>query len=166
MLYQQQRYISPGVSIRLRLCLEGITIMMHKDIKFLHRSGNAVKVLMYGIYKFNIRLQSDHTAYQKLRIDIGSLCQIVTLGIGAQPILLILPGIEKPDKFRHILKPLIVVQKKKPLSLCLPQSRVAGLGKVIAPLKVHNLIRVLLDDMPYLLPTACIHQNQLRRHAV
>ena len=133
-----------------------ITIMMHIGMKLFYLTWYTVKTFVNRIDEMDIRFQPNHSSHCKVSIYGASQIQIVTLYIGRQSVFLIGARFEKVYYLRYILKPLIIIQKKEPLSFCPLKSYIAGLGKIPAPLKINDMVCVLLNNAPYLFSTSCI----------
>ncbi len=166
MFLQKQCDIPHGMCLPLFFRIIGITIVVHKDIKHLCLAGHLIKAFMDFIDKFHIRIKADHARHHQVAGYQPRLVHIAALRINSQTIFSVFAGIEKGNDLRHIIKPFVIIQEHKPFSLCLPQTGIPRLGKIPAPFKIHNFVRICLNDAAHLFPASCIYQNQFRGNLI
>ena len=161
---QEQADIAHGMLPGLLLCLVDIAVMMHKGIQPLGLPRRPAEAFVDPIDKTDVRLQANHPPHQHLRIVRPLQRHIIAHRIEPDTIDPVFAGIEEPDDVRHILEPFVIIHVHEPFPSGSFQARIPGFGEIPAPFKVHNLVRVFLNDAPHLFPAPCVHQNQLRGH--
>ena len=162
MLLQKQADIPQGMGAGILGRPIGVAVMMHIGLEFLRLALDPVETLVDAVDELHIRLQLRHAPHQQVAEYASLQIQVIALGVDREPIVSVFPRAEELDNLSRILKPLVVVQEQEPLPLRLLQPGVPRLGKVPAPLEINDIVCVLLNDAPDLLPAARIHQNQLR----
>ena len=161
-LLQKEADVPHGMGPGLLLGRVYIAKMVHENIELLRPAADPVEALMDTIDEPGVGMQLRHPAHQQVRVHAAVLLQIVPLGIHGHPVLFIFTGAKEVNHLRDIIEPLVVVQKEEPFPPRLLQPRVAGLGEILAPLELYDLIRIFLDDAPHLLPASRVHQDKLR----
>ena len=161
---QEQTDISPGMFPGFLLRLVDIAVMMHKCIQALCLARSPAEAFVNPVDKLYVRLQADQPPYQHLRIVRPLHGHVIADRIEPHPVDPVLAGIEKPDDVRHVLKPFVIIHVHEPFPSGPFQACIPGPGKIPAPFKIHNIVRVFLNDAPHLFPASRVHQDQLGGH--
>ena len=111
--------------------------------------------------EFRLRRETAHTPHVKIYIVPPFPVRIIAGHIQGRPVIFVLSAPEKLQDLRHVVEPLVVVQKKKPFPSGMFNTHISGSGKIVAPGKGNDLGGVLLRQFPHPLVLSRKYQDQL-----
>ena len=115
---------------------------------------------MDATYEFCFFIQSNDALYKTILVNTTIRLAIIPNHIRRFSIVIAITTQEKIFDILGIFKPLIIIQKKKPVTGACMQAGISRCSKVITPLKFHYLVCIFLYDFQHFLITTGIYNDQ------